>query len=89
MTTLQRIAPQTYRFGEYVIFQQADGGWKAGRPVDPADIAAGFVADSVLFHRTLRECRQAVARRDARQERTTVVRALLSAFLSVQSAEAA
>ncbi len=64
-TTCRRLAPQTYRMGEYVAFQTDRLDWTLGKPATWDDpIGGGLMEGTVTYkHGTLRDCRYTVQRR--------------------------
>jgi len=65
MTRTQRIAPQTYRIGDYVAFQNDKLRWTLGKPISWDDpLGGGLVEGTVTSHHTtLRDCKQTVSLR--------------------------
>lgn len=54
----EKIASQTYRIGERVVFKTGHGVWKMGVPLFADAPLDGFVAGTVTLHSTLKAARR-------------------------------
>jgi len=72
---MTRLASQTYRLGDYVIYKTERGTWLMGQPLVADDPLGGFVAGTVTRHTTLADARRyaaMMARSTARQEASRI-----------------